>query len=87
MGELNTSGRGSFASTVSKARRATEKYFVPILYQKPAFDASGDFNDFLESIICEHSESRQVRGSNPCRGPNNFQRYATMLDFGKRLLE
>jgi hypothetical protein len=46
-----------------------EKYFVPILYRAPAFDAFDDFSDFVESISCETSKSCQVRGSNPCRGP------------------
>src|SRR5258708_7684755 len=30
-----------------------QKYFVPILYRDPAFEAFGDFSDFLESISCE----------------------------------
>jgi hypothetical protein len=44
------------------------KYFVPILYQMPAFGAFKDFSDFVESITCGLSKTCQVRGSNPCRG-------------------
>jgi hypothetical protein len=32
--------------------RIRGKYFVPILYRDPAFDAFDDFSDFLESITC-----------------------------------
>jgi hypothetical protein len=37
-----------------------KKYFVPILYQIPAFGAFDDFSDFLESKSCETSKSCQV---------------------------
>jgi hypothetical protein len=35
-------------------------YFVPILYQDPAFEALDDFSDFVESISCETSKTCQV---------------------------
>ncbi len=50
-----------------------EKFYVPILYQIPAFGAFDDFNDFLESITSETSKTCQVRGSNPCRGAISFR--------------
>jgi hypothetical protein len=46
-------------------RHDVRKYFVPILYQEPAFDAFDDFSDFLESISCETSKIWQVRGLKP----------------------
>ena len=49
-----------------------EKYFVPILYCGPAFEAFDDFSDFVESISCETSKTCQDRGSNPCRGAKYF---------------
>jgi hypothetical protein len=68
------SKRSATSSTTDKEavgaatfRHDVRKYFVPILYQNPAFDAFDDFSDFVESISCETSKSCQVRGSNPCQ--------------------
>jgi len=73
------SKRSATSSTTDKEavgaatfRHDVRKYFVPILYQNPAFDAFDDFSDFVESISCETSKSCQVRGSSPCRGATPF---------------
>jgi hypothetical protein len=50
------------------ALRFQKNGFVPILYNRPAFEAFDGFSNFVESITSRTSKTCQDCGSNPCRG-------------------
>jgi hypothetical protein len=48
------------------------KFFVPILYRDPAFEAFGDFSNFVESVSYGTSKTCQVRGFESIKFPLGF---------------